>query len=156
MTDATTRTLPDLEATRTLGRRLGAALEPGLVVALLGDLGAGKTSLAKAAIASLGGVHEDDVVSPTFILVAEYEGPPPVLHIDAYRLGSAGELDALGYEVDDPRERAVLIEWAERVEAALPADRLTIALEHTGEGRRAELRASGPVSRRALERMVGE
>ncbi len=154
MTDPAVRTLPDLAATRALGRRLGAALEPGLVVALLGDLGAGKTSLVKAAIASLGPLHEDDVVSPTFILVAEYDGPPPVLHVDAYRLGSAAELDALGYEVGAPRDRAVLIEWADRVEQALPADRLTVSLEHTDGGRRAQLSASGPVSQRALERVL--
>ncbi len=146
--------LPDPEATRALGARLGAALEPGLVVALLGDLGAGKTALCKAAIAAQGAVGEDDVVSPTFILVGEYEGRVPVLHVDAYRLGGPGDLEALGYALGEGSERAALIEWAERVEAALPKDRLTIALEHAPIGRAARLHAGGERSARALARLA--
>ena len=142
--------LVDPDATRALGRALGAALEPGLVVALTGDLGAGKTALSKAAVAAQGGVDEDDVVSPTFIIAGESPGRVEVLHVDAYRLGGPGDLEALGYELDRQEVRAVLVEWAERVLDALPEDRLSVALEHAGERRRMRAQASGPRSRRAL------
>lgn len=143
--------LPDPDATRRLGASLGAALAPGLVVALEGDLGAGKTALSKAAIAAQGSVDEDDVVSPTFIIAAEYPGRVEVMHIDAYRLDDGRALLDLGFGPLEGGERAVLIEWAERVADALPADRLTIRLDHAEGGRRATLVAGGPVSARALE-----
>ena len=146
--------LPDPDATRALGRALGAALEPGLVVALLGDLGAGKTALSKAAVAAQGEVEEADVASPTFVLAVEYPGRVPVLHVDAYRLGGPEDFEALGYGPLEDCPWATLIEWAERVDAALPADRLTIALSHADDGRRAQLTASGPASARALEALA--
>lgn len=138
--------LPDPEATRRLGRALGGVLEPGDVVGLLGDLGAGKTALAKAAIAGLGAVEEADVVSPTFVLAVEYPGRVETLHVDAYRLEGPAGFEGLGYGPLDQAPRATLVEWPERVEGALPDDRLEIELAHAGEGRRAELRARGPRS----------
>ena len=141
--------LPDPEATRALGRRLGAALTPGLVVALVGELGAGKTALSKAAIASQGEVEEDDVVSPTFVLAVEYGGRTPVIHVDAYRLGGAAALEDLGLDLHEDK-RAALIEWADRVIDALPEDRLTVELEHEAPGRRATITAGGPRSAAAL------
>lgn len=143
--------LPDPDATRRLGRALGRALRPGLVVALEGDLGAGKTALAKGAIAAAGGVDEDDVVSPTFIIAAEYPGAPEVLHVDAYRLESPGAFVDLGFGALEEGPRAVLIEWADRIAAALPGDRLTVRLAHADPGRRATLEAGGPASAAALE-----
>jgi len=142
--------LPDVEATQDLGRRLGRLIEPGLVVALLGDLGAGKTSLAKALIAVQGRVSEDDVVSPTFVLACEYPGSVEVVHIDAYRLGGPEDLTDLGFELHSQVERAVLVEWAERVQDALPPDRLTVELEHDPGGRRVRVTAGGPRSERIL------
>ena len=147
--------LPDPEATRRLGALLGAALGPGLVVALEGDLGAGKTALSKAVVAAQGAVEEDDVVSPTFIIAAEYPGRVEVLHVDAYRLADARALDDLGYGPLEASGRAVLVEWAERVAGALPADRLTVQLSHADPGRRAILAASGPASQRALDALRG-
>lgn len=143
--------LPDPEATRALGRALGAQLVPGLLVALLGDLGAGKTALSKAAIAAQGAVEEDDVTSPTFVLAGEYPGRVEVLHLDVYRLAGPDELEALGLELGREDARAVLVEWAERVAAALPADRLTITLEHRDGGRGVRIEAGGPRSAAALE-----
>ena len=145
--------LPDPDATRALGRRLGVALEPGDAVALIGDLGAGKTALAKGAIAALGEVDEDDVVSPTFVVAIEYPGRVAALHIDAYRLTTGRDLDAIGYDLDRPGAFAVLVEWADRVEDALPHDRLVVTLEHAPGGRRATLEATGPASRRLLARL---
>jgi tRNA threonylcarbamoyladenosine biosynthesis protein TsaE len=142
--------LADPEATRALGRRLGSLLEPGLVVALLGDLGAGKTTLSKAAIAALGAFDEDDVVSPTFVIANEYPGPVEVLHVDAYRLAAAASFEDLGFGPLDQGERAVLIEWADRIAEALPGDRLEVELEHVDGARRATLRASGPRGQRVL------
>lgn len=146
--------LPDPPATRRLGALLGRALRPGLVVALEGDLGAGKTALSKAAIAAQGAVEEDDVPSPTFIIAAEYPARGrgvEVLHIDAYRLDDARALEDLGFGPLEAGERAALIEWAERVAGALPRDRLTIRLQHADPGRRATLDAGGAVSRAALD-----
>lgn len=136
--------LPDPAATRALGRALAGVLAPGAVVALLGDLGAGKTALAKATIAALGAVGEDDVVSPTFVLAVEYPGRVETLHVDAYRLPDAAAFEALGYGPLSACGKAVLIEWAERVEGALPAERLEVHLEHVPGGRRATLAARGP------------
>ncbi|MCO5166887.1 MAG: tRNA (adenosine(37)-N6)-threonylcarbamoyltransferase complex ATPase subunit type 1 TsaE [Planctomycetes bacterium] len=151
MTAAWTLDLPDAEATRRLGQALGRALRPGLVVALEGDLGAGKTALTKAAIAALGQVEEDDVVSPTFVIAAEYPGTREVLHVDAYRLAGPGAFVDLGFGPLEACARAVIIEWADRVAAALPGDRLTVRLAHADPGRRATLEASGPSSTAALE-----
>jgi tRNA threonylcarbamoyl adenosine modification protein YjeE len=153
--DAWTLDLPDPDATRRLGARLGAALAPGLVVALEGDLGAGKTALAKAAIAAQGAVEEDDVVSPTFIIAAEYPGRVEVLHIDAYRLDTDRAFVELGFGPLEASERATLVEWPERVAGALPPDRLMIKLEHADGGRRATITAGGARSRAALCEMRG-
>ena len=142
--------LPDPAATRALGMALGGQLVPGLLVALLGELGAGKTALAKAAIATCGDVEEDDVVSPTYVIAIEYPGTPDVLHLDAYRLGSGAALEDLGLELASQHERAVLLEWADRVVDALPDDRLTVELEHAETGRDVRVTASGPLSETAL------
>lgn len=135
--------LPDPAATGRLGARIGAALRPGDVVALHGDLGAGKTALARAAIRAAQGA-EIDVPSPTFTLVQTYDAPgrPAVWHVDLYRLGDAQEVEELG--LDEARGgAALLIEWPDRWGNGLPADRLDVHLDHDGPGRRARL-AAGP------------
>ncbi len=149
--------LPDPAATRRLGALLGERLTPGITVALHGDLGAGKTCLVKAAVASLGEVCEEDVVSPTFVLAAEYPGRIEVLHLDAYRLSGPEALDDLGFCLEEMPERAVFVEWAERVEAALPVDRLSVELEHApGGGRLARLEAGGARTGRLLAGLADE
>ena len=148
--------LPDEAATARLGAALAAALRPGDVVALDGELGAGKTRLVRA-VAEAAGVPADEIGSPTFTLVREYptaagrpDAPPVLFHLDAYRLTDADEYDALGPEEFADRG-AVLIEWASNVADALPADRLTVALAVTGESsRRATLTAGGPRSAKLL------
>lgn len=145
--------LEDSLATRRLGALLGGALTPGLVVALEGDLGAGKTALSKAAIAAQGAVEEDDVVSPTFVIAIEYPGRVEVLHIDAYRLDGGDALLDLGFGPLEATGKAALVEWSDRVVSALPADRLSIRLLHADPGRRVTVDAGGPASVAALERM---
>lgn len=143
------------EHTAALGARLGEALEAGDVLALDGDLGAGKTSLVRGIADGLG-VPRREVRSPTFILVARHDGGRiPLVHVDAYRLADARGLVELGIdEVLDPGAAAA-IEWAPRVAAALPADRLEIAIEHAGPRRRIlKLEARGPRSAALLGRFA--
>ena len=128
--------LPDLAAMAAFGARIAARLRPGDVVALSGGLGVGKTTLARAIIATLG--HEGEVPSPTFTIVEVYEHlRVPLIHADFYRLGRSAEADELG--LDDYREGAALVaEWPERVGGfADEPGCLSIALESAGDGRRA-------------------
>jgi tRNA threonylcarbamoyladenosine biosynthesis protein TsaE len=124
------------DRTRRVGAILGALVEPGDLVALEGDLGAGKTVFVKGMAAGLG-VPPGEVRSPTFTLVQRHDGGRlPLVHVDAYRLAGAEGLLDLGLdEVLDPRAAAV-IEWAPRVGAALPRERLEGRFEHAGETRR--------------------
>jgi tRNA threonylcarbamoyladenosine biosynthesis protein TsaE len=123
------------EETVALGRRLAEGLAPGTVVALYGDLGAGKTHLAKGLCAGLG-VAPDAVTSPTFTLVQEYSGRLPVYHFDAYRIDRLAELYDLGYEEYFFGDGVSLVEWPERVEPLIPEDALRLRLTHLGEDRR--------------------
>lgn len=127
-------------ATRALGAALGAVARPGDRIWLLGTLGAGKTQLAKGFGAGLG--VTDEVTSPSFTLMAEYEGRLPLFHLDLYRLSGSAEAVAGG--MLDEREDAgvTLIEWADRLDAALDADHLSIAIVPVGEEAR-ELTLSG-------------
>ena len=132
---------PDVDATRALGRRIGEPAGPGDVLCLFGELGAGKTQLAKGIAAGLGVV--DIVNSPSFVLMAEYDGRVPLFHLDLYRLADATEALAGGL-IDERQETGVtVIEWAERMGAALPAGRLDISFAGTGDGPRLiELRST--------------
>ena len=133
--------LPALGATAELGARIAAHLKPGDTVALSGDLGAGKTTLARAILTGLG--VDETVPSPTFTLVQTYDTPKlSVSHFDLYRLKNPAEMDELG--LDEALETgAALIEWPERAEKRLPADRLMVDLQANADGRKAFL--SGPV-----------
>lgn len=141
MSDASkTLFLADDEATAALGRRLAAALHPGDLVRLEGDLGAGKTALARAVIRALIGDPALDVPSPTFALVQPYDAAGrSVLHADLYRIGGGREVDELG--LFDSPDTIVLVEWAERsrevVERATVAVRL--AIPRDGVGRTVEV-----------------
>lgn len=131
--------LPDLDATAVLGRAIASRLGTGDAVALWGDLGAGKTTLARAILQALG--VKEDVPSPTFTLVQSYDTNPPVAHYDLYRLKSAREMEELGFE--DALDRgAVLVEWPERAPEALPPEALHVRLGMRETGRLA--RITGP------------
>jgi len=135
-------TLGDETATAELGAAIGRALAPGDVVALSGELGAGKTTLARAILRSRG--VEGHVPSPTFTLVQAYETPGlTVHHFDLYRIESPSELSELGLE-DALDTGAALIEWPERgMPRHLAQDALTISLTATGETTR-QAHISGP------------
>ena len=121
----------DAAATRVLGGRLATAARRGDLVCLFGELGAGKTQLAKGFAGGLG--VADVVASPTFVLMAEYEGRLPLFHLDLYRLDDAADALAGGLLDDRQAGGVVLVEWAERLGAALPAARLDIRLEGAGD-----------------------
>lgn len=136
--------------TQALGAALGRAAEPGWVVALSGDLGAGKTCFSQGVGEGL--CVEEDVVSPTFILIAEYEGRLPLLHADVYRL-RGDELPGVGLEESlDGWPGLALVEWASRFPEVLPADHITVHLAIEGEARQIRVAATGPVSAAALEK----
>jgi tRNA threonylcarbamoyladenosine biosynthesis protein TsaE len=125
------RTTRTPRATYALGVRLGGLLAPGDVVALVGDLGAGKTQLVRG-ICKGAGVPDSEVASPSFAIVATYHGQIPIHHADLYRLADEDELYATGF-ADLIGEGALLIEWADRIPSALPRDRLEIRLAHDDE-----------------------
>jgi tRNA threonylcarbamoyladenosine biosynthesis protein TsaE len=127
--------LADEAATRALGERLAGALAAGDVVRLEGDLGTGKSTLARALIGRLAGVA--DAPSPTFTLVETYETPDFLLwHFDLYRLEKPEEVWELGLE-EALDGGVLLIEWPERIEGLLLAEALTVRIEVKGAGRRA-------------------
>ena len=136
------------DATTRFGHALGAALFPGAVVALDGELGAGKTHLVRGLCAGLGVRNLAAVNSPTFVLIQEYAGRLPVFHFDAYRLTSPREFAELGVEEYFEAGGVCCVEWASRVVEFLPADRLTIRLAHAGGDSRL-LYASAPSGRHA-------
>ena len=117
------------EETIALGEELARALKPPAVVLLIGELGAGKTTLAKGIVKGLGAAQPEDVSSPSFTLIHEYGAGPTVYHIDLYRLEEAREAATLGIEELLEREAVVLVEWGERFPALWPEERLEIELK---------------------------
>lgn len=134
--------LPDEAATARLASRLATVLLPGDLVALRGDLGAGKTALCRALIRSVTD-PEAEVPSPTFTLVQSYDTDiGPLWHFDLYRLSGPDEVLELGWE--EARAEAVsLVEWPDRLGPLLPADRLEVAMGYDGPARQAELAGYG-------------
>jgi len=118
-------------ATSRLGRALGEVAQAGDLLCLWGDLGAGKTHLAKAIGAGLG--VTETIISPSFILMAEYEGRLPLFHIDPYRLLSAEDALAGGLIDERQSEGVTLVEWPERLGDALPIHRLDVRIDGTGD-----------------------
>ena len=144
-----------VDETRQLGAHLGEALEPGSVIALSGNLGAGKTHLTQGIAEGLG-VERRLVNSPTFALVQEYAGRLPVFHFDTYRLRNVDEFLDLGFDEYLSLRGICIIEWAERVAEVLPADTLTIRVSATGEStRQFEWLAGGEISLRILNKLRG-
>ena len=140
--------LPDEQATRALGERLGTAARAGDVIALHGELGAGKTTLVHGLAAAL--AITGPVPSPTFVLVREYEGRLRLWHVDAYRLAGSDEALAIGLDECLPGDGVTCVEWAERIADLLPATALSVSLAADGEGRSAQ------VSALDLARWLGE
>jgi tRNA threonylcarbamoyladenosine biosynthesis protein TsaE len=139
--------------TAKLGAALAEVLPPGSVVALNGPLGAGKTRLVQALGEALG-VPRSECVSPTFMLINEYQGRLPVYHFDAYRLKDEDEFLELGPDEYFYGPGICLIEWADRVERLLPPERLEVRIEPAGATqRRFEITARGEKYATLLERL---
>lgn len=142
--------LPDVEATDVLGRALAATQPARAVVYLHGDLGAGKSTLARAWLRALG--VEGPIRSPTYTLVERYPVPGgEALHLDLYRIGGAGELEFLG--LDDADATLWLVEWPERGAGGLPPADLRMDLSVEGAGRAVRARAMSPAGDEWVKRM---
>lgn len=121
------------EGTIARGRELASRIKPPLLILLTGELGAGKTTLAKGIISGLGAAREEDITSPTFTLVHSFRGNVKVFHVDLYRISDAHDFHTLGLEdlFDEPA--IVLIEWPDRMRLRTDWPVLRIRLEHAGE-----------------------
>jgi tRNA threonylcarbamoyladenosine biosynthesis protein TsaE len=131
-----------VEETIEIGARLARKLKPGDVVALIGNLGAGKTVLTKGIAKGLGVKDVRYVNSPTFVTIKEYKGKMPLYHFDIYRLNSASILDSESYEEYFYGDGVTVIEWADKILGLLPKKYVEVKLSVEGEGkRRIEIRA---------------
>lgn len=139
--------------TESVGKAIGRVLREGDVLALVGDLGAGKTALVHGIVSGLG-VPSNSVTSPTFMLMHQYEGRLPLIHMDLYRLGSSEEAEAIGLAEVFADDGVTAIEWADRFPSLLPSDRLEVRLSHrTFTTRSAQFTAQGVRSRSLLARI---
>jgi tRNA threonylcarbamoyladenosine biosynthesis protein TsaE len=144
---------PDETTTRAIGAAVASLVGPGDVVGLAGDLGAGKTRLVQGAADGLG--VDGPVLSPTFMLVREYDGDPPMHHVDAYRLSGPLELEDLGLEDVLSPDAVVFVEWADRVAAALPDSWLELVLHITDDDHREiDVRPHGPAWAARADRLA--
>lgn len=156
--DITTRSEDETVA---LGGRLARLLRPGDVVALHGELGSGKTRLVKGIAKGLG-IDPGRIHSPTFVIIHIHDGGtglqpggtgvqpvPSLIHLDAYRLNETDDLAALGWDRIFDGSNIVVVEWAERIAAALPAERWEVSLTHAGETTR-RVRIEAPAGRAVL------
>ena len=132
---------PSAEATEALGEALGMRAWPGLVLALHGELGAGKTTFMRGFVAGAGG-SADAVKSPTFVLQREYAARVPVIHVDGYRLSGAAEAAFLDMELIFSADKVTAVEWPDRFGELLPVARIDITFSHQSTHRR-KIRMSG-------------
>ena len=142
------------EATLAIGRALGRAAEPSLIVALIGPLGAGKTQLVRGVAEGLEVADSRVVSSPTFVLIQEYAGRLPIYHFDTYRLTRPDQFSELGPEEYFEGDGVCLVEWADRIESHLPTERLEVQIKVCGEtGRLLQLHAFGESAQYMLKRV---
>ena len=147
--------LADPAATDAFAARLAQSLPERAVVFLRGDLGAGKSSLARGMLRALG--VRGAIKSPTYTLIERYTlDRGEAAHLDLYRIAQSGELEFLGLQDLAPELRLWLVEWPERGQGALPAPDLEVELRVEGEGRRILLQASSPAGKGWMEALPGE
>ena len=146
----------DLDTTQALGKSLGPLLFRGAVVALIGPLGAGKTTFTRAVAEGLGVKNIAAVNSPTFTLIHEYPARLPIYHFDAYRLATAEQFEGLGIQEYFAGDGVCFIEWADKFLQALPEERLEIRMERISEtARRWEVIGIGERHEELAVRWVG-
>lgn len=121
--------------TKEIGKKLGRTLNPGDVVGLIGNLGAGKTVMVKG-IAEAFGLNEKEIISPSFTIIAEYDTNPPLIHIDLYRIDKEDEIYDLGIESFIGNDNITVIEWAEKAKAYIPDDIIKIYIYYIDENKR--------------------
>ncbi|MCG6534303.1 MAG: tRNA (adenosine(37)-N6)-threonylcarbamoyltransferase complex ATPase subunit type 1 TsaE [Syntrophales bacterium LBB04] len=124
------------QETYSFGKSLGETLQGGAVIALMGELGAGKTCLTQGIAGGLGVPEGYVITSPTFTLINEYPGRLNLYHMDMYRLSGVEDLDEIGYDACFTEKGVVVIEWAERIRGALPEGTIFILLKHLDENKR--------------------
>lgn len=145
------------EKTIDYGRILGGLLDRGDVVALIGELGAGKTYLTKGLALGLGARDTKGITSPTFTIINEYSGRLPIFHLDFFRLNEYHEVEELGYEEYFSGPGVSIIEWAEKFPKILPEEHLEIKINILGENERElELKVWGDHYCRIIEKMQKE
>ncbi|MGL5714104.1 MAG: tRNA (adenosine(37)-N6)-threonylcarbamoyltransferase complex ATPase subunit type 1 TsaE [Paraclostridium sp.] len=133
--------LENEEKTREIGSRLGQLLTPKSVICLIGDLGAGKTTMTQSLAKSLG--VDDYITSPTFTIVNEYEGRIHLYHFDVYRIGSSEEMYDIGFDEYIDGDGVCIIEWANLIEDILPEEYLYIEMNYKETGREMILTPKG-------------
>lgn len=133
--------LKNEQETSEIGYRLGQLLNKGDVVCLIGDLGAGKTTITKSIAKAL--EVDDYITSPTFTIVNEYDGRYPLYHFDVYRISSSEDMYEIGFEEYVYGEGICIIEWANLIEDILPDEYINIELNYKGDGREMILTAYG-------------
>ena len=125
------------EETFNLGCKFGGKLKPGSVVALIGELGTGKTVFTKGIAKALGVKDHEYVNSPSFVIVKEYSSKKmPLYHFDLYRLKSSHDLDTVGYEEYFYSNGISVVEWADRAPDALPEGHISVKFKHLGKNKR--------------------
>lgn len=140
--------------TESFGSELGSLLPPGSFIALKGELGGGKTCFTRGIVAGVAPESAAMVASPTFAIMNEYAGTPPVFHFDFYRLTSSLEIAELGFEEYFHGNGICIAEWAERLEELLPQDHLSISFKYVAQERREIcVEASGANSSAILEKL---
>ena len=133
--------LENEEKTREIGSKLGELLTPKSVICLIGDLGAGKTTMTQSLARALG--VDDYITSPTFTIVNEYEGKMPLYHFDVYRIGSSEEMYDIGFDEYINGDGVCIIEWANLIEDILPDEYLYIEMNYKETGREMILTPKG-------------
>lgn len=143
--------------TAQLGRTLGHKVRGGDIIALIGELGVGKTCFVRGLAQGMS-IPEQDVTSPTFTVIQEYHSHPPLAHVDVYRLESCREIEDIGLSSYFEGEYVVVIEWADRLSPTqLPADRFELHLSHRSRyTRHIGLQAFGPRSQELLNSLMRE
>lgn len=144
--------LEDENKTKEIGYKLGKLLTENSIICLVGDLGAGKTTLTQSIAKALG--VDDYITSPTFTIVNEYEGKYPLYHFDVYRIGSSDEMYDIGYDEYIENGGVCIIEWANLIEDILPDEYLYINLKYLNNSREMILKPFGNKYEKIVEELI--